>query len=79
MQTDLLEQERAASKERTAALESDKQRLQEDIEFQDAEMASLKEAVATQVDELVRLISADACIVSGILVCLLRAELHVLL
>lgn len=37
-----------------AALEAASARQQADIEFQDAEMASLKEAVATQVDELAR-------------------------
>ena len=53
-QVDSLEHERAQLQGQMTALEAENQRHLEDIEFQDAEMSSLKEAVASQVDELVR-------------------------
>ena len=53
-QVDSLEHERAQLQGELTALEADNKRHVEDIDFQDAEMSSLKEAVASQVDELVR-------------------------
>jgi hypothetical protein len=54
LQAGVLEDNTRQHEKRVAALEAACKRHEDDIEFQDAEMASLKEAVAAQVDELVR-------------------------
>jgi hypothetical protein len=42
-----------SAEERAALAEAESKRLKEDIEFQDAEVGTLRQTVAQQVDELV--------------------------
>lgn len=54
MQCDALRAKLAEAEKATAALQVERRKQQSDLEFQDAEMTSLKQTVAQQVDELVR-------------------------